>query len=193
MAGLHLVSRPEKHSSTPAQGGLEKLLVGFNCDRCCCCFFRSFLKELALMGETQERERVLAHFSQRYYECNPNAISSEGKKLCVSVCVSVCVCVFQASPCVHQLSEGAQTETREQAESLYRHLRRRQPQLRRYHFPQMTDALDFFKKKKPALIGSCIIRAQPILNSDLEQISTRGERRPSSPNRPQLSDPRLRE
>ncbi|XP_027733858.1 PH and SEC7 domain-containing protein 1 isoform X1 [Empidonax traillii] len=38
---------------------------------------RSFLKELALMGETQERERVLAHFSQRYYECNPNAIPSE--------------------------------------------------------------------------------------------------------------------
>ncbi|NXJ17695.1 PSD1 protein, partial [Dicrurus megarhynchus] len=38
---------------------------------------RSFLKELALMGETQERERVLAHFSQRYYECNPNSISSE--------------------------------------------------------------------------------------------------------------------
>ncbi|XP_048361528.1 PH and SEC7 domain-containing protein 1 isoform X2 [Sphaerodactylus townsendi] len=38
---------------------------------------RSFLKELALMGETQERERVLAHFSQRYYECNPAAISSE--------------------------------------------------------------------------------------------------------------------
>lgn len=69
-----------KHSSTPAQGELEKLLVGFVCDQCCCCFFRSFLKELALMGETQERERVLAHFSQRYYECNPNAISSEGKK-----------------------------------------------------------------------------------------------------------------
>ncbi|XP_067995836.1 PH and SEC7 domain-containing protein 1 isoform X1 [Melanerpes formicivorus] len=38
---------------------------------------RSFLKELALMGETQERERVLAHFSQRYYECNPSAIPSE--------------------------------------------------------------------------------------------------------------------
>ncbi|XP_063163913.1 PH and SEC7 domain-containing protein 1-like [Candoia aspera] len=29
------------------------------------------------MGESQERERVLAHFSQRYYECNPKAISSE--------------------------------------------------------------------------------------------------------------------
>uniref|UniRef100_A0A8C3SFC1 Pleckstrin and Sec7 domain containing n=1 Tax=Chelydra serpentina TaxID=8475 RepID=A0A8C3SFC1_CHESE len=38
---------------------------------------RSFLKELALMGETQERERVLAHFSQRYYQCNPIAVSSE--------------------------------------------------------------------------------------------------------------------
>ncbi|CAM4580615.1 unnamed protein product [Lepidochelys olivacea] len=38
---------------------------------------RSFLKELALMGETQERERVLAHFSQRYYQCNSNAVSSE--------------------------------------------------------------------------------------------------------------------
>uniref|UniRef100_A0A8C8RIG1 Pleckstrin and Sec7 domain containing n=1 Tax=Pelusios castaneus TaxID=367368 RepID=A0A8C8RIG1_9SAUR len=38
---------------------------------------RSFLKELALMGETQERERVLAHFSQRYYQCNPSAVSSE--------------------------------------------------------------------------------------------------------------------
>ncbi|KFV65175.1 PH and SEC7 domain-containing protein 1, partial [Dryobates pubescens] len=67
----------KKHSSTPVQGELEKLLVGFTCDQHCCYFFRSFLKELALMGETQERERVLAHFSQRYYECNPNAIPSE--------------------------------------------------------------------------------------------------------------------
>lgn len=29
------------------------------------------------MGETQERERVLAHFSQRYFQCNPGALSSE--------------------------------------------------------------------------------------------------------------------
>lgn len=102
-----------KHGSTPAQSGLEKLLVGIMCDQCCCCFYRSFLKELALMGETQERERVLAHFSQRYYECNPNAISSEGKQLCVYVCV------FQARPSIHQLGEGVQTETREWAESVY--------------------------------------------------------------------------
>uniref|UniRef100_G3UEZ2 Pleckstrin and Sec7 domain containing n=1 Tax=Loxodonta africana TaxID=9785 RepID=G3UEZ2_LOXAF len=38
---------------------------------------RVFLKELALMGETQERERVLAHFSQRYFQCNPSTLSSE--------------------------------------------------------------------------------------------------------------------
>uniref|UniRef100_A0A8C8CB89 Pleckstrin and Sec7 domain containing a n=1 Tax=Oncorhynchus tshawytscha TaxID=74940 RepID=A0A8C8CB89_ONCTS len=40
---------------------------------------RAFLREFALMGETQERERVLAHFSRRYLQCNPNAIPSEGK------------------------------------------------------------------------------------------------------------------
>ncbi|XP_043912466.1 PH and SEC7 domain-containing protein 1 [Protopterus annectens] len=38
---------------------------------------RAFLKELALMGETQERERVLVHFSHRYKECNPGTMSSE--------------------------------------------------------------------------------------------------------------------
>ncbi|KAJ8418349.1 hypothetical protein AAFF_G00140580 [Aldrovandia affinis] len=38
---------------------------------------RAFLKEFALMGETQERERVLSHFSRRYLHCNPNAIPSE--------------------------------------------------------------------------------------------------------------------
>ncbi|OCT71896.1 PH and SEC7 domain-containing protein 1-like [Xenopus laevis] len=38
---------------------------------------RMFLKELALMGETQERERILAHFSQRYHQCNSNNITSE--------------------------------------------------------------------------------------------------------------------
>uniref|UniRef100_A0A674BC69 PH and SEC7 domain-containing protein 1-like n=1 Tax=Salmo trutta TaxID=8032 RepID=A0A674BC69_SALTR len=38
---------------------------------------RAFLREFALMGETQERERVLAHFSRRYLQCNPNAIPSE--------------------------------------------------------------------------------------------------------------------
>ncbi|XP_066534789.1 PH and SEC7 domain-containing protein 1 isoform X2 [Hoplias malabaricus] len=38
---------------------------------------RVFLREFALMGETQERERVLSHFSRRYLQCNPNNIPSE--------------------------------------------------------------------------------------------------------------------
>ncbi|KAI4807252.1 hypothetical protein KUCAC02_027074 [Chaenocephalus aceratus] len=38
---------------------------------------RTFLRQFALMGETQERERVLAHFSKRYLDCNPKVIPSE--------------------------------------------------------------------------------------------------------------------
>ncbi|KAL0984256.1 hypothetical protein UPYG_G00139110 [Umbra pygmaea] len=32
---------------------------------------RTFLRQFALMGETQERERVLSHFSKRFLHCNP--------------------------------------------------------------------------------------------------------------------------
>uniref|UniRef100_A0A3Q2CE22 Pleckstrin and Sec7 domain containing n=2 Tax=Cyprinodon variegatus TaxID=28743 RepID=A0A3Q2CE22_CYPVA len=38
---------------------------------------RKFLTHFALMGETQERERVLAHFSRRYRQCNPESPSTE--------------------------------------------------------------------------------------------------------------------
>ncbi|XP_055358651.1 PH and SEC7 domain-containing protein 1 isoform X2 [Betta splendens] len=38
---------------------------------------RTFLTQFALMGETQERERVLAHFSRRYRQCNPESLSTE--------------------------------------------------------------------------------------------------------------------
>lgn len=41
-----------------------------------CC--RCFLKAFSLMGETQERERVLIHFSNRYYQCNPTVITAQG-------------------------------------------------------------------------------------------------------------------
>uniref|UniRef100_A0A8D0G6N7 Pleckstrin and Sec7 domain containing 4 n=1 Tax=Sphenodon punctatus TaxID=8508 RepID=A0A8D0G6N7_SPHPU len=37
---------------------------------------RSFLQAFVLTGETQERERILKHFSQRYYSCNPEAFPS---------------------------------------------------------------------------------------------------------------------
>ncbi|CAM1332038.1 efa-6 (predicted) [Pycnogonum litorale] len=38
---------------------------------------RKFLKKFALTGETQERERVLVHFSKRYLDCNPGIINSQ--------------------------------------------------------------------------------------------------------------------
>lgn len=38
---------------------------------------RTFLKQFSLIGETQERERVLAHFSKRYMTSNPNTYNSE--------------------------------------------------------------------------------------------------------------------
>ncbi|KAF7643016.1 hypothetical protein LDENG_00246360, partial [Lucifuga dentata] len=54
---------------------------------------RMFLREFSLMGETQERERVLSHFSHRYMQCNANAISSQGTA-CLSVFLSVCLYVY---------------------------------------------------------------------------------------------------
>ncbi|XP_053371887.1 PH and SEC7 domain-containing protein 3 isoform X1 [Clarias gariepinus] len=45
---------------------------------------RSFLKAFALMGETQERERVLIHFSNRYYQCNPTIIASQDGVHCLT-------------------------------------------------------------------------------------------------------------
>ncbi|XP_029636333.1 PH and SEC7 domain-containing protein isoform X1 [Octopus sinensis] len=38
---------------------------------------RTFLKQFSLIGETQERERVLAHFSKRYMTTNPDTYNSE--------------------------------------------------------------------------------------------------------------------
>ncbi|XP_074647866.1 uncharacterized protein LOC141903581 isoform X2 [Tubulanus polymorphus] len=38
---------------------------------------RIFLDKFALTGETQERERILAHFSKRYVECNQKIFHSE--------------------------------------------------------------------------------------------------------------------
>ncbi|XP_034454012.1 PH and SEC7 domain-containing protein 2 [Hippoglossus hippoglossus] len=48
-------------------------LSGMSLDRA----LRNFLKAFPLMGETQERERVLVHFSKRFCLCNPHTSSSE--------------------------------------------------------------------------------------------------------------------
>ncbi|KAL2100271.1 hypothetical protein ACEWY4_004665 [Coilia grayii] len=45
---------------------------------------RTFLKAFALMGETQERERVLIHYSNRYYQCNPTIIASRDGVHCLT-------------------------------------------------------------------------------------------------------------
>ncbi|XP_053257251.1 PH and SEC7 domain-containing protein 4-like [Podarcis raffonei] len=37
---------------------------------------RSFLKAFVVTGETQERERILRHFSERYHSCNPKVCFS---------------------------------------------------------------------------------------------------------------------
>lgn len=37
---------------------------------------RKFLSQFCLIGETQERERVLVHFSKRYLDCNPGTFKS---------------------------------------------------------------------------------------------------------------------
>lgn len=41
--------------------------------------FRSFLKVVILIGESQERERVLQHFASRFHQCNPDSFSSSGE------------------------------------------------------------------------------------------------------------------
>jgi hypothetical protein len=38
---------------------------------------RMFLKQFSLSGETQERERVLVHFSKRFLDCNPGTLNSQ--------------------------------------------------------------------------------------------------------------------
>lgn len=40
---------------------------------------RQFLQQFSLSGETQERERVLVHFSRRYLDCNPGTYNSQGE------------------------------------------------------------------------------------------------------------------
>jgi len=39
---------------------------------------REFIKHVLLIGETQERERILIPFSDRYYECNKPEYGSAG-------------------------------------------------------------------------------------------------------------------
>lgn len=55
---------------------------------------RLFLKQFALSGETQERERVLVHFSKRYLDCNPGTVINSQDAVhtltCAIMLVSYC-------------------------------------------------------------------------------------------------------
>ncbi|XP_071970294.1 PH and SEC7 domain-containing protein 3 isoform X2 [Engystomops pustulosus] len=48
---------------------------------------RSFFKAFSLIGETQERERVLIHFSNRFFQCNPNTIFSPDGIHCLTCAI----------------------------------------------------------------------------------------------------------
>ncbi|XP_013859141.1 PH and SEC7 domain-containing protein 1 [Austrofundulus limnaeus] len=48
---------------------------------------RSFLKVVVLIGESQERERVLQHFSNRFHQGNPDSFSSPGAVLALTCAV----------------------------------------------------------------------------------------------------------
>lgn len=50
---------------------------------------RQFLQQFALSGETQERERVLVHFSRRYLDCNPGTYNSQGTSRLASLISSI--------------------------------------------------------------------------------------------------------
>uniref|UniRef100_A0A8C2ZEN5 Uncharacterized protein n=1 Tax=Cyclopterus lumpus TaxID=8103 RepID=A0A8C2ZEN5_CYCLU len=45
---------------------------------------RSFLKVVVLIGETQERERVLQHFACRFHQCNPASFTSSESVLALT-------------------------------------------------------------------------------------------------------------
>ncbi|KAM6220325.1 PH and SEC7 domain-containing protein 3 isoform 2-T2 [Rhynchocyon petersi] len=54
--------------------------TGMTLDQSLRCFFKAF----SLVGETQERERVLIHFSNRYFYCNPDTITSQDGVHCLT-------------------------------------------------------------------------------------------------------------
>ena len=48
---------------------------------------RQFLSCFSLTGESQERERIMVHFSDRYHECNPDVFQEVGESYEVA-CIS---------------------------------------------------------------------------------------------------------
>jgi PH and SEC7 domain-containing protein len=53
---------------------------------------RMFLKQFSLSGETQERERVLVHFSKRFLDCNPGTVINSQDAVHTLTCAIMLVC-----------------------------------------------------------------------------------------------------
>ncbi|CAN7993320.1 unnamed protein product [Ixodes hexagonus] len=60
---------------------------------------RMFLHRFCLIGETQERERVLVHFSKRYLDANPGAFKSQEDTIAAIVCPLSSVLSICTSDC----------------------------------------------------------------------------------------------
>lgn len=65
---------------------------------------RKFLKQFSLTGETQERERVLVHFSKRYLDCNPGSFNSQGGQTHTLHTYLICVSLYNVLDAVHTLT-----------------------------------------------------------------------------------------
>lgn len=73
------VSRHLSRNNEFNQVVAEEYLKFFNFSDCTLDMaLRVFLSQFCLTGETQERERVLIHFSKRYLECNPSVVGPSG-------------------------------------------------------------------------------------------------------------------
>lgn len=64
---------------------------------------RKFVKQFTIIGETQDRERVLHFFAARYLDCNPTTFTSVGQLLART---EVQMIFMDVSPCSRRLSHA---------------------------------------------------------------------------------------
>uniref|UniRef100_A0A3B5REQ7 SEC7 domain-containing protein n=1 Tax=Xiphophorus maculatus TaxID=8083 RepID=A0A3B5REQ7_XIPMA len=97
------LSKNNDFSQMVAQEYLEHFnFSGMNIDQA----LRTFLTRFALMGETQERERVLAHFSRRYRQCNPETLSTDDSIHTLTCAVMLLNTDLHGNPQVYRFTVG---------------------------------------------------------------------------------------
>ena len=93
---IHVNIHTHPHSSDFGQTVAKEYLRFFEFERTSLenCL-RQFLSSFSLTGESQERERIIVHFSDRYFECNPDTFPTSGVCVCLyHDCCCCGVCVF---------------------------------------------------------------------------------------------------